>query len=1679
MQLNSQDQNNKQKALVDNQITQQTNNRINTYYESNQTEEDFLEQKKDLIEQFAPNKSLRKEMTFQDDQIIFQSQISNVKQDKNNNQETKVSKCDEKMKENQETQDDDNEEDEDNFLSQDQEEKKIKQMKNMKWKQFNFSYNVSCLLMLFFIDFLKLLLSCWKNIKKHGLLELKHIPLLRPNEKVENSYKHFERHMDRILNKREKEGKKLTPYDMLFVILRTFYLPILQMMISALLFYSLKIFFSNQINILITAIIDKESQNVIYGWAIVMAFTQLFYISLVHHSVRFFTAFFVQFRATFNRALFLKVSSLSAFSIKEANVGKLVNLVSNDLNLLEMKSYSIITLLTLPAPIIAVALILYYRFDGYAVIGLAVMIGYIPFQLLLAKISSGFFKDKAALVDHRVKFTNEIVEGIRLIKMYAWEEAFVHLVTTFRKSELRKIFYIQFIYLLEHSFSFVSGLFASFIVFFVIYKYGEPGSLNVANMYSTLDLLSYVKQQVISSAGYGIVGLLELKVVLERMITVVTIKSSQMTCIEKINEYEGRNLESGEIEMKNFTALWKDQQPVLNNLNLDIKKGECIGIVGKVGSGKSSFLSCILKEIPKYSGYFNFKGKVAYVEQEPYIFNKTVRENILFGTKYEEKFYNQVIEACCLIDDIKQFDYGDQTQIGERGINISGGQKARISLARAIYSRADIYLLDDPLSAVDSKVAKLLNDNAIQGLLKGKTVLLVTHQIPYTRNTDRIIIMSDGFIQHIGNYSDLQEPLRVLGHQMHVEDSQNQSRASQSLKQLNQQNQEKEQEEEEIDKDDKEENRQQDQNVIDQIEDKLQEENKEVKQAEDIKDKKEKKDKLYTKEEDEKIVVSFKTYLNYFLSSKVWFLVPLMFALFATCEVVFIFYSKTIGKYGNQGADQFYYISLLGYLSLTYFVNLVLKYFLLTFIANRSSFHIHNKMVYSIIRAKVLYFDRTPSGRILNRFSSDLGIIDQDLVRTSMDTIEIIFSFFILMGTIISINPYFSIIAVVEILILGLYLGISKEVLVQSKQIDLRYRSPVYTFFNQTTQGVLPIRIYEKQQIFCDNFDFLLNNSLRSSYTYWYNSRAFGFYVNMVTSLSAIIGIFMLLSIDQNPSTIGQTIIYFLNISDNIQWGLRQMIQTDVAMSSAQRAMNMTLIDQEPALRTDYDHKQLKKTETKQRDNQKEEYSFPKKGNVEFQNVKMKYRQDLAYVLNGLTFSLKAGQKVGCIGRTGAGKSSIIQALFRMTEIESSQEHAKQLLEDEEQKLNQEMFIKIDGHNIKDLGLHTLRGGISIIPQVPFIFSGTIRRNLDPLNEYTDSMITDILQDINLLEKVNSLAKGIHTDMTNASEIFSTGQKQLICLGRAILRQSKLIVLDEATANCDMYTDELIQKKIREKFTDSTVITVAHRLNTIADYDKIIVMDKGAVIESGAPYELLCKENGIFKQMVDHTGYYGTSKSYNVQCIQCPSNSLLLQAHPIKTGSTIDLIAYNICQIGFYMSQAANQQKELLQNAQYAQITQRIPYFLQRMYMLLNCPGNSKNAYSQGDPSQCNFCSVNYYMTSNDTSCSPRRAAQCVFCPKYLGNLLPHLLVTLLNSQAAISDSSGQIVLFSICIACPNNLGNLQGPTTVQNPFQCNACALNYYMIKVAIFCYIGNAAQSIACPNNLGTISEFQKITI
>ncbi|KAL4506070.1 hypothetical protein ABPG72_013831 [Tetrahymena utriculariae] len=383
----------------------------------------------------------------------------------------------------------------------------------------------------------------------------------------------------------------------------------------------------------------------------------------------------------------------------------------------------------------------------------------------------------------------------------------------------------------------------------------------------------------------------------------------------------------------------------------------------------------------------------------------------------------------------------------------------------------------------------------------------------------------------------------------------------------------------------------------------------------------------------------------------------------------------------------------------------------------------------------------------------------------------------------------------------------------------------------------------KKTDQFQYNFNELSKNSLRSSLCYWFINRVFGAYAHSFSFIAGIIGIFMLVALGKSGSQVGQSIFYFLSMSDLIQWGLRQTIQTDVIMSSTQRILNMRCLESEPELITQHDKEKVRNqivlNSTATIKDEKLSQKFPQNGKLEFINVRMRYREGLNPVLNQLSFTINPRMRVLCIGRIGAGKSSIIVALYRLTEIDNSQDE------------NEIISIKLDGYDTKLLGLHTLREGISMISQVPFIFNGTILRNLDPLNEYSIQQVQEVVQEIGLQD---SLQDGLLTDMTNANVIFSVGQKQLICLGRAILKRSKLLILDEATTNVDMVTDEQIQNKIKERFVNSTVITVAHRLNTIAGNDLVIVMENGSVLEQENPYVLLNQDSSFFKSMVDHTG---------------------------------------------------------------------------------------------------------------------------------------------------------------------------------------------------------------------------------
>ncbi|EAS02538.2 ABC transporter C family protein (macronuclear) [Tetrahymena thermophila SB210] len=1277
-----------------------------------------------------------------------------------------------------------------------------------KSKPFDIFMNSSFVSKIFMIDMLKVLLRASQDSKIFKMLSTFNLPYLQPKQSIEYNYKIFKANLDAKIQEADRNKRNLVSQDILNVFLKTFRKEIAASVFFNSVGYICLFAASILINILISYIQENGVNLKAYGIAFIFNFISISQVLFAHNILRLNVFIQTRFRNVFMKVIYSKISSLSAYSVKEANVGKLVNLISNDLTTLEQRCNIMFAVLSIPLPLVASAIYLYIKYGVIGLIGIVVMLGLCPIQLFFSKLQTNFFSEKTKYTDQRVNLTKEVIEGIRLIKMYAWEEAFVHSIQTVRKLELKSILINILITVLDFAVSTAFSVFSTFLLLYFMYYYGDSSAIDSALLFSTLNLLNFIKNQVVQVIGYGTSGIMQLKVILNRMISVITLQESSMTNIDgQFCENSNLNLlQNGSIQMINFTAFWKQNIPVLQDINVQINNGEFVCIVGKVGSGKTSFLNCILQEVPFYKGQIQCKGQLAYVEQEPYIFSSTVKENILFGREYDDDLYKKVIRACCLEQDLKIFQNGDQTVIGERGMDISGGQKARISLARAIYSQADIYLFDDPISAVDSKVAKAIFFDAISTLCRNSTVILVTHQVHYTRFVDKIIILEGGKVCQQGKYEELEQALKNLSNELNHDGLHHQMNSNQEniiqirintdLVQFNE----------------------------------TQSENQDKKQGSQNLNI----DENQTQNDEENIVVDMKTYYDFFKESGILIFIPIVLALYAVSDLIYILFNQRIGDLQSTD-EKSGIIKSIGYLVLLYILAQFIKHLSLTIAINRACKKLLHRMICALVRSKMIFFDTTQSGKILNRFSTDIGYIDEHLTIILIDVIEIFIGITVMFITIMTISPNFVIVALFELTFLVFFLNYCKEGLLKTKQIDLNLRSPLLTFFNLSIQGVLPIKVYQQQSHFEKKFNQLATDSLRASLYYWICQRGFGSFINLFAVFCNSLGIFIVLSTTSSVSDIGQCIIYFTTGTELLQWGIRQLVNLDVSMTNTQRCMNLSKLEPEAELKTNYDDSLIKTSKHQK---------FPARGELVFQNVRMKYRKELDLVIKDLTFKIQPGKRVGFVGRTGAGKSSVIQALFRMTELEYENQLSNYLNCD----------IQIDGHSIKNLGLHTLRSGISIIPQTPFIFSGTIRRNLDPLNQYTDDEIYKVLEDIDLLKKVNSLEKNIHEDMSNANDVFSTGQKQLICLGRAILKQSQLIVLDEATANVDMQTDELIQQKIRQRFANSTLITIAHRLNTIADYDQVIVMDQGQVIEQGTPYELLQNEQGHFYLMVQHTG---------------------------------------------------------------------------------------------------------------------------------------------------------------------------------------------------------------------------------
>jgi len=835
----------------------------------------------------------------------------------------------------------------------------------------------------------------------------------------------------------------------------------------------------------------------------------------------------------------------------------------------------------------------------------------------------------------------------------------------------------------------------------------------------------------------------------------------------------------------------------LKDINIHIKKGSLTAIVGTVGSGKSSLINAIIGEMKREEGKITHGGTFSYCSQQAWIQNATIRDNILFGKEYNEELYDSVIECCALAHDLEVFQDGDMTEIGERGITLSGGQKQRINLARAVYYDSDIILMDDPLSAVDAHVSRDLFDNCICGVLEEKTRILVTHQLHVLPDVDYIIVMKNGRIEEQGEYDDLMkrggEFSRLMRTYGGVDDNVKEKAAKKKEKKADQKKDAK-------------------------------------------KDKKDKGKALMTQEERATGSVDSKVYKDYLIAAGGYICGALVLFVVAFIQLVKLgndlwLVEWTKANEENSSHSQKFYILIylawnLGQVFLTLFYSVFMA-----IIGIRAARRIHRNAITRVLMAPVSFFDTTPLGRIINRFSKDQDSVDGMLFMAIQMLFTDIASCIVAIGLMIWTAPLFGI-ALVPLLVLyyfvqEYYRSTSREL----KRIDSITRSPIYTNITETLVGLPTIRAYDAQERFISANQRLIDNNNRPQFLQinaqrWLSLRleSIGSFLVLFNGIAGL-----LLKGNLSSSLLGLSMTYALQITQTLNGVVRSFTDTEINMNSAERLL--------------YYANDIEIEDQKGLDPPKE---WPDKGKIEFRNMTMKYAPDLPPVLKNITLDIKSYENIGVVGRTGAGKSSIIMTLFRLVEPEAGSN------------------IIIDDVSILDLKLSELRRRISIIPQEPTLFSGTIRFNMDPFNEHTDEEIWKGLENAGLKDTISELEDKLESEVRSNGENFSVGQRQLLCLARAMVRDSTILVMDEATASVDIETDAIIQKALRTKFDRVTVLTIAHRLNTIIDYDKILVLNKGEVLEYDTPKNLLFEtnENGElvpctsteFSKLVDETG---------------------------------------------------------------------------------------------------------------------------------------------------------------------------------------------------------------------------------
>uniref|UniRef100_A0A8C1UG86 Multidrug resistance-associated protein 1 n=1 Tax=Cyprinus carpio TaxID=7962 RepID=A0A8C1UG86_CYPCA len=1058
---------------------------------------------------------------------------------------------------------------------------------------------------------------------------------------------------------------------------------------------------------------------------------------------------------------FVKALVITHAARRTSTVGEIVNLMSVDAQrFMDLITY-INMIWSAPLQVILALYFLWQNLGPSVLAGIAVMVLMVPLNAVIAMKTKTYQVAQMKSKDNRIKLMNEVLNGIKVLKLYAWELAFKDKVSAIRESELRVLKKTAYLGAVS-TFTWVCAPFLVALSTFAVYVLvDEHNILDAQKAFVSLALFNILRfplnmlPMVISSMVQASVSMKRLRVFLSH---------------EELDEDNVERPAINSIRIVEGAFSWsKDDSPTLKRINVCIPEGALVAVVGHVGSGKSSLLSALLGEMQKQEGYVSIKGSVAYVPQQAWIQNATLKDNILFGRDAKDSWYQKVVEACALLPDLEILPGGDSTEIGEKGVNLSGGQKQRVSVARAVYCSCAVYLLDDPLSAVDAHVGKHIFEKVIgpQGLLQGRTRVLVTHGLSFLPQVDLILVMVDGEITEMGSYTELLGRQGAFAEFLHTYTNTEQEEVEESV-------------------------------AGEAGTGKTPQKTEPNDVAASKKTKSADAARLTEADKANTGRVKLSVFWEYMKA------IGLPLSIFS----VFLFFCHHLSSLGsnywlslwtddpvinNTQPNREMRLGVYGALGISQGIAVFCYSVAVSVGGILASRYLHQTMLYNVLRSPMSFFERTPSGNLVNRFAKETDTIDSvipSIIKMFMG------SMFNVLGSCAVILIATPLVAII-IPPLGLFYFFVQRFYVASsrqlKRLESVSRSPVYTHFNETLLGTSVIRAFGEQQRFITESDGRVDHNQKAYFPSIVANRYHG--------------------------AVHLLFPYFPQVTASLNWLVRMSSELETNIVAVEKVKEYGDTEKEAEWRLE--HSTLPA-------------GWPTAGHIEIHNFGLRYREDLELAISDISVNIEGGEKVGIVGRTGAGKSSLTLGLFRIIEAAQGE-------------------IRIDGVNVAELGLHELRSRITIIPQDPVLFSGSLRMNLDPFDGYTDEEVWRALELAHLKNFVSGLPDKLNHECSEGGENLSLGQRQLVCLARALLRKTKILVLDEATAAVDLETDNLIQSTIRTQFEDCTVLTIAHRLNTIMDYTRVLVLDKGQMAEFDSPSNLIAKK-GIFYKMAKDSG---------------------------------------------------------------------------------------------------------------------------------------------------------------------------------------------------------------------------------